>query len=269
MLVPFEEQDFIVEARKVVTEQFKLKDIIDRFLQLEFPNKQEVQEVFKELIQQRSIDEAIGSQLDVIGRIVGQPRELISVELYKYFAFKGYPNGETYGDLFDPSVGGVFYSQGSALGGNFLLDDKTYRLFIKSKILKNRTSSTPEELISFLSFLFGTETPIYLKEGNAHLTIYFGRQLSTLERNLLSFVSYELGYPSKLIPITIGVGVEFAYFRNKNFFAFQGVPNAKGFGNANASGLTGWGEDWGNDFGGTGVASSSSGGYFASYLDIT
>ena len=267
MIIPFDEKDFLNEAREGVTQQFKEKIVFDKYLQLILQGVGEVQDVVKDLLQKRSIDEATGENLDIIGRIVGQPRELISLDVYNYFAFKGYPNGETYGDLFDPSVGGVFYTGGTPTGGNYSLDDETYRLFIRSKILKNRTASTPEELITFLNYLFGDEIPLYLKEtGHAHLTIYFGRQLSSLETNLLSFISYELGYPSKLIPITIGVGVEYAYFDSNNFFAFQGVPNAKGFGDVDAT--VGFGDVWDEDFGGTGSPDLSDGGYFASYIGI-
>lgn len=265
MIVPFPEKDFLNKAREDKTYQFEDKVVFDKYLQLIFANVEDVQKVFKTLLQQRSIDEAFGEQLDVIGRIVGQPRELVSLDVYRYFAFLGYPNGETYGDLNDPSVGGVFYSEGNPTGGNFTLDDNTYRLFIKSKILKNRTASTPEELISFLSYLFN-DTPIYLKEGTASATIFFGRKLSALEVNLLSFVSYELGYPSRLVPKTIGVGVEYAYFQNEQFFAFQGIPNAKGFADADA--ISGFGYDWDYDFGGTEPSSTIDGGYLASYLDL-
>lgn len=266
MLIPFEDKDFLTSARNSVTEQFKSKQVFDRYLQLLISSSTSVQEQIKKLIQERSIDEAVGAQLDIIGRIVGQPRELVSLSVYKYFAFKGFANGDTYGDVNDPSVGGVFYTEGTPIAGNYRLDDSTYRLFIKSKILKNKTASTPEELIQFLTYIFGGNTPIYLREGASSITIFFGRQLSSLELNLLSFVSFELGYPSKLVPKTLGVGVEYAYFRGNNFFAFQGVPNAKGFGDKNE--LEGFGSDWDEDWGSPEGSASSSGGYFASYLDI-
>lgn len=262
MLVPYEDKYFLEEAREDVTEQFKGKEVFDKFLQILIDSLSDVEEAFKQLLQERSIDEAVGEQLDVIGRIVGQPRNLISLELYEYFAFQGYPAGDTFGDLNDPSIGGYFYSLGSPSGGNYLLDDNTYRLFIKSKTLKNRTASTPEELIGFLSYIFGG-IPIYLEEGRAHLTINFGRNLSTFEKNLLSYVSYSEGYPSRLIPKTIGVSVEYSEFNNDNFFAFDGVPNAKGFGDA--FGEVGWGDAWGEDWGGTDPPVED-GGYFASYV---
>src|SRR5690606_29348565 len=152
--------------------------------------------------------------------------------------------------FYNPAVGAPFYNDGDPLGGNYRLDDETYRLFIRSKILKNRTASTPEELISFLTSLFGRNIPIFLREdGNANMTIFFGRELSRLEQNLLNFISYELGYPSKLIPMTIGVGTKYGYFKGDNFFGFQGVPGAKGFGDKDQ--IKGWGENWDYDWGGT------------------
>lgn len=260
-LVPYEPDDFLEETRERLTYQFKDKIVIDKYLQLITDQHEEIQQLFIDLLQKRSIDEAIGQQLDVIGEIVGQPRTLINLDLYKYFAFLGYPNGDTYGDLDDPAVGGVWYSQGTPIGGNYTLDDNTYRLFIKSKILKNRTASTPEELLQFLSYLFG-DIRIFLREGDAEFTLFFGRQLSQLERNLLTFTSYELGYPSRLIPKTIGVGINFGYFQEEAFFAFQGVPNAKGFGDLNES--YGWGNNWSLDWGGN-TTGGVVGGYFASY----
>jgi len=263
MLVPFEEINHLENAREVVTEQFKNKPVFDKCLQLILSGLTECQSVIKDLIQKRSIDEASGAQLDVIGRIVGQPRELISLDVYKYFAFLGYPNGATFGDKNDPSIGGVFYSKGSPTGGNYTLDDLTYRLFIKSKIIKNRTASTPEELIKFVQFIFGQDTPVYLVEGEASCRVFFGRNLSQIEVNLLSYISFDLGYPSRLIPKTLGVGMEFATFNARAFFAYQGVPNAKGYGSI--SDTTGWGVDFGEDWGGTGE-SSLDGGFYACNL---
>lgn len=266
MLVPFNEQDFVSDARERVTEQFTNKEVFDRYLRLILKELSNAQSTIKDLIQKRSIDEASGWQLDVIGRIVGQPRTLINLDVYKYFAFLGYTNGETYGDLYDPSVGGSFYSSGSPIGGNYTLEDSVYRIFIKSKILKNKTAATPEELITFLKFLFGDEIVIYLKEGVAAITIFFGRPLNSLELNLLNNVNYELGYPSRLIPKPVGVGVEYAYFKAPKFFAFQGVPNAKGFKDAYAA--SGWGEDWDINYGGDAGSDTSVGGFLASYLDL-
>ena len=266
MLVPFEERDFFTEAKETETELFTDKVVFNKYLDLILHELNNIQLTIEDLIQKRSIDEASGWQLDIIGKIVGQPRTLINLDVYKYFAFLGYPNGETYGDLFDPSVGGSFYSAGTPIGGNYTLEDNIYRIFIKSKILKNKTAATPEELITFLKFLFGDDILIYLKEGDAAITIFFGRPLSSLELNLLNNVNYELGYPSRLIPKPVGVGVEYAHFKAPKFFAFKGVPNAKGFKDANAA--VGWGEDWDINYGGDAGSDTSIGGFLASYYNL-
>lgn len=93
MIPPFTDVDFLAEARENVTEQFKGKVVFDKYLQLLISSLNDVENMFKQLLQQRGLDEAVGEQLDVIGRIVGQPRTLISLELYNYFAFQGYPAG--------------------------------------------------------------------------------------------------------------------------------------------------------------------------------
>lgn len=71
------------------------------------------------------------------------------------------------------------------------------------------------------------------------MVINFGRELSTFERNLLSYVSYSEGYPSRLIPKTIGVGIEYASYDPESVFAFEGFPNGKGFADADGEGVGG------------------------------
>lgn len=261
MIPEFNEHDYLTEARENVTSQFKGKDVFDRYLQLLISGVNDIQNTIKQLIQNRSIDEATGEQLNIIGRIVGQERDLTTLDFYTFFAFKDYPNGGTFGDLNNPHLGAVFYSLGDILGSSVTLDDNTYRLFIKSKILKNKTASTPEELLQFLSFIFPS-APIFIEEGEAHITINIGRELSEFEENLLTYISYSSGYPSRFIPKTVGVGIDFASFEEGNFFAFDGVPGAQGFGDA--SGDPGYGEEWGESWGEG--EEDDSGGVFASYV---
>jgi len=45
------EVDYLEEARDRVTEQFKAKDIFDRYLQLLIDQQDSIQQVFKDLIQ--------------------------------------------------------------------------------------------------------------------------------------------------------------------------------------------------------------------------
>src|ERR1043165_731025 len=139
--------EFIVEqyldtARTRVTEQFKDEVVFDRYLQLLLQGFQRLELIYKDLMQLRSLDTATGAQLDVIGNIVGQDRELIAADLFDFFGMQGALNAASMGDLNLPTTGGIFYGYGTDLGGNIRLDDDTYRLFIRAKIYKNSTTST-------------------------------------------------------------------------------------------------------------------------------
>lgn len=226
----FDVQDYLTVARSRVTDAFTDKDIFDRYLQLLISEKVELQTTFQELMQQRSIDTAVGAQLDIIGDIVGQPRELIDTALLTYFAYLGYTNAASYGDLNDPSLGGPYYSLGNPLAGNTLLTDDQYRLFIKAKIIKNNTNATPNQFIQFMQFVFGVDINLIVAEGNAEFTLMMGRILSSFEKVLLTYTSYSNGYPSRFVPKPIGVRINFGEFDVNNYFGFQGAINAKGYG---------------------------------------
>lgn len=246
-------EDYLSVARSRVTEQFKTEDhpIFDKYLQLLLGGKIELQEVFRQLMQERSIDTAVGAQLDIIGEIVGQPRELIDTALLTYFAYLGYPEAESYGDLNNPSVGGFYRGINDPIAGNTLLNDEQYRLFIKAKIIKNSTNVTPTQFIEFMQFVFGIEASIVVAEGNAEFTIMLGRELSSFEKVLLNYVSYSSGYPSRFVPKPIGVRINFGEFDITNYFGFQGAPGAKGYGDlTNIASLGGYGSSYGMVYGG-------------------
>lgn len=259
----FTDLNYLTEARGRVTEQFKGRDIFDRYLQLLINQQQSIQQVFKDLLQKRSIDEATGAQLDIIGEIVGQPRELIAVDLYTFFGFQGAAQAGSFGEFGDPVIGGIFYNFGTPLGGNVLLDDPTYRLFIKAKILKNNTRCTPEEFLQFINTLFGTTTTAISEGPEAQFTVFIGRPLSSFEQALLTYVSTSQGYESRLIPKPVGVGIGFGTFDDGNYFGFQGSPGALGFGEL--MGTFGYGLGYGLGYGDSDYAPGN-GGVFAELI---
>lgn len=233
MIVPFEPTVEVELAKTRVTSQFSDKPIFNKYVELLSHEFKELSSVLKDLLQLRDIDTAAGKQLDIIGRIVGQDRELISTDLFDFFGFQGEAGSKGFGDLEElaQELGGYFYDLGTPVGSNVLLDDETYRIFIKAKILKNTTASTPDQFITIIGYLFNSPK-IFLTEGEAEYTILFGRQLSRLEIALLKYVTYSQGYASLLIPKTVGVRVNFGYFEADDFFGFEDVPDAKGFGEA-------------------------------------
>lgn len=246
-IIPFEIQQYLDVARSRVTEQFKYSPedqsgagVFDRYIQLLLGGKIELQEVFRQLMQERSIDTAVGAQLDIIGEIVGQPRELIDTALLTYFAYLGYPTAESFGDLNDSSVGGYYRGVDDPVAGNTLLNDEQYRLFIKAKIIKNSTNATPNQILEFINFVFGSSQNQLIEEGDAAYTLLIGKELSDFEKVLLTYVGYSSGYPSRFVPKPIGVRVNYGTYISGGSFAFQGVPGAKGYGDL-FSGTFGWG----------------------------
>lgn len=229
-IVEFISEDYLEEARENITQQFVDKKTIDLYLQLLLKQQEAIQQVFKDLLQKRSIDEATGAQLDIIGRIVGQERELIDAEMLEYFGFDGYPESQSYGDLENTSVGGFYYSLGTPLTGSVLLNDEQYRLFIKAKILKNTTFATPEDFLGFVKFVFGTEINNVLAEGAAEFTILIGKELNSFERALLTYKTKYQNFDAPFVPKPVGVRINYGYFPTDNYFAYQGAPGAKGYG---------------------------------------
>ncbi len=264
-LNPFEMQDFLGEARERVTQQFKDKVVVDKYLQLMLQSRIEIQEVLRDLMQQRSIDTAVGVNLDIIGKIVGQDRALLSVDVLEYFGFKGKVNAGSFGTLADPTVGAMFYSLNTPKAGNILLTDDVYRLFIKAKIFKNSSRCTPEEFIESIRMIFSVDK-VQLTEGGANVTVLVGRDLSAMEVALLDYVSNSNGYPSRLIPKPIGVGVKWGHFDGENFFGFRGVSGARGFGRLKQ--IADYGVNYGNEYGlSLNELVEGSGGRFASLYE--
>lgn len=267
---PFVILDYIEEARSRVTQQFMLDAdgtgtiVFDKYLQLLLGGKIELQEVFRQLMQERSIDTAVGAQLDIIGDIVGQPREFIDTALLTYFAYLGYPDAQSFGDLNNSSVGGPYRGLNDPIAGNTLLTDDQYRLFIKAKIIKNSTNATPNQILEFINFVFDSPQNQLIEEGDAAYTLLIGKELSSFEIVLLTYISYSSGYPSRFVPKPIGVRVNYGTYIAGDAFAFQGVPGAKGYGDLD-SGTFGYGAGYGLGYG-TSDFALGDGGVYASLV---
>lgn len=253
----FELQQYLEVARSRVTQQFMLDAdgtgpvVFDKFLQLLLGGKIELQEVFRQLMQERSLDTAVGAQLDLIGEIVGQPREFIDTALLTYFAYQGYPDAQSYGDLNNSGLGGFYRGLNDPLAGNTLLNDEQYRLFIKAKIIKNSTNATPNQILDFINFVFDSPQNQLIEEGDAAYTLLVGRELSSFEQVLLTYVSYSSGYPSRFVPKPIGVRVNYGSYVAGDAFAFQGVIGAKGYGDLTTiAAIGGYGDEYGIAYGG-------------------
>jgi hypothetical protein len=218
--------DYLTEAEGLITEQFKDKSIMTKYLTLLISGITDAATVLQQLQTQRSLDTAVGAQLDNLGAIVGEPRGLVTSDLFTYFGFEGTGLGGSFGSLTDVTVGSPWYSIGAPTGISRAPTDDEYRLMIKAKIIKNRTMARPEDVISAYQFLFGASrvTINELTPGNVRIGI--GKILSTVERGLL----FDLGNVGNLLPKTVGVNYVYSEFESDRVFALDGFPGAVGVG---------------------------------------
>lgn len=222
-------EPFLQVARDRITDQFRGKPVMDKYLRLMIEGKQELQDTMMDVMQLRSIDTAVGAQLDVIGEIVGRPRGLVSAELFTYFGFEGSLQGGTYGSLTDPSVGAPWYSIDAPTQRAREPSDEEYRIILKAKIIKNRTLSRPEDVIEAYRFLFGASKVTITELGYASVRIGIGKILSTVERGLL----FGLDGAGTLLPKTVGVEYTYSEFQADRVFATEGFPGGIGTGDLN------------------------------------
>ena len=227
---PFEMPDYLNEARERVTYAFEDAVVFDKYLQLIETPAAELLEVCRQMMQERSIDTAVGAQLDIIGRIVGQDRVLIDADLIPFFGYLGALVGpQSYGDLNNPGLGGYYWDLDTPLAGNITLGDEQYRLFIKAKILKNLTKATPEDVITFIQFVFEVDKVYINMDASAHAIIYVSSDISLFEKALLLYFT-DGKYKSYFVPKTLGVKYDYGVFEPEGSFGYFGVPNVEGYG---------------------------------------
>lgn len=102
----------------------------------------ETARVFLESLDQAfDLDNAIGAQLDVLGRIVGISRSVPDVISKVYFGFDLNSDSKGFASKFNPSrIGGPFYSKFSSSFTDLQLGDFDYRFFIRAKAALNRAA---------------------------------------------------------------------------------------------------------------------------------
>ncbi len=209
-LNPFNEVDYYAEAKTRYTDAFKDKPVFDKYLRLMLNGFLPIQEATKQLMQLRSLDVATGKNLDIIGDIVGQERILVNTGLYIYFGMNEDAAAGSLGTVTDSSKGYPLYSVTNESTSDYrYIDDATYRLFIRSKILKNVSGVSPEEIIEFFNFLFQTEQTLLEEQYPAKCIIRIGRDLSFQEEQFLAYSVLTEGYADRLFPKPVGVEFEF------------------------------------------------------------
>ncbi len=208
----FDEIDYLQQARDRITYQFKDSPNLDTLIKIWLEGYQDLQKTFLDIQLINDVDLASGAQLDVIGEIVGQPRQLVSISTTGFFGFEEDPGAKSFGTLKDSS-GGIYFSLDDPDSGNVTLADPLYRLFIKAKIRSNNAGGSPEEVIDAAADLFQTDV-VELLEGDpddiepAVFSLHIGRPWNDEQETVFPGLD-ETDIANRLLPKPVGVRIIF------------------------------------------------------------
>ena len=110
-----------------------------------------------------------GEALDLVGRIVGQPRPFIDPETAPWFGFEG-------DGVDDPMVlgfgEGIFWDGKAPLLGDKPADDETYKIFILARIAKNTGRGTVDDMLAIIQQITCRDD-IYIRGANGIVEPYY------------------------------------------------------------------------------------------------
>ena len=195
--------------------QFKGKRVLRAILEALGEEMDELEQVFADLRDKRWIDTGEGAQLDGIGTIVNQPRQIADAIQIAFFGFQGQDNALGFEQ-------GRFRDQWETWLQSVNLSDPEYRKLLWLKVFKNISTGTAEDTIVSTRRIFDAPYVVLSELGNAKIFIGIGRLLNKNELAIAKAMD--------LIVRAGGVGVKgMSMFNYDNYFGFLGQPNAKGF----------------------------------------
>lgn len=195
--------------------QFKGKRVLRAILEALGEEMDELEQVFADLRDKRWIDTGEGAQLDGIGTIVNQPRQIADAIQIAFFGFQEQDNALGFEQ-------GRFRDQWETWLQSVNLSDPEYRKLLWLKVFKNISTGTAEDTIVSTRRIFDAPYVVLSELGNAKIFIGIGRVLNKNELAIAKAMD--------LIVRAGGVGVKgMSMFNYDNYFGFLGQPNAKGF----------------------------------------
>ena len=199
--------------------QFQGKKVLSAILEALGEEMAELDSAFRDLKEKRWIDTGEGAQLDGIGEIVGQPRQIEQAIPLVFFGFTH--QAETVGF----GKGRMRHHKESWLASSNLQDTE-YRLLLWHKIFKNTSDGTTESTIQSIRYIYqlsGKEKVVLEEVGNATIAIGIGRVLIPSEQIFARALD--------LLVRPGGVQVkEWTHFDSNGYFGFLKQPGAKSFG---------------------------------------
>lgn len=207
-------------------QQFKTATKLIAFIDALIEGQAELETVLEQLLTERSLDTAIGDQLDIIGEIVGQPRTILDTTGLEFFGYAGAAGDiDGYGTITDPTVGARYRGATEETGVFRELGDTEYRIFIKSKIVQNVGNATIPELQDAIVFMLGEGSVVAVTEtGNAKADLTI---ISTIPLSTAQLLAANDAFPR---PAGVGYGVITFTTGDGGIFAFDTFAGGSTFG---------------------------------------
>ena len=192
--------------------QFSESPTLQGYLKALMSEANPIEAALFDTLTNRGIDTAEGTQLDILGKIVGQSREVIDASTLTFFGYVGAPtNVAGYG-------GARYLSEGETLITTRVLTDDEYRVFIRARIARNHSKGTISSTVDLLSFML-TSTNIIVVDGLLPATFSVGILEDDITANEKIFLSQ-----SDLIPKPAGVRIDKLFtFPGSGAFAYAGA----------------------------------------------
>lgn len=173
------------------------------------------------------LDNAIGAQLDVLGRIVGISRSVPDVIPKIYFGFSINPNNEGFASKFDPMrIGGPFFSKFSSAFTDLQLGDSDYRFFIRVKAALNRAAG----YVSSDQYISIQDVVLSAFDGRAYVVDNLNMTLTLYVSPVVSLDRLRLIQALNLLPKPQGVRYKVIIQAEIGLtFGFSNNPDSKGF----------------------------------------
>ncbi len=195
--------------------QFQGKQILQAIIEALGEELDELEQAFSDLRDKRWIDTAEGAQLDGIGTIVNQPRQIADAIQIAFFGFQEQDNALGFEQ-------GRFRDHWETWLQSVNLSDPEYRKILWLKVFKDVSSGTAEDTIVSTRRIFDAPYVVLSEIGNAKISVGIGKMLDVNDLSIARAVD--------LIVRAGGVGVQgMSMFEYENYFGFLGQPNAKGF----------------------------------------
>lgn len=198
--------NFTDKARTRYTGTFKDDPVFDCAVRTGISYEQDCLDQFDNYVDQLyNIDKSSGLMLDLIGKIVGQNRVLISYTDQKNFGFLGHPLAESFGTKADPTVGGYWKSSSSATTIYRKMSDDVYRVVLKARIASNIARGTINDFLNVVNILTGhTRSQIIEGQESGSFTLV----VPSTNATLVQYYYTRIGQPDQILPIPVGVSLK-------------------------------------------------------------